>query len=54
MAFCDSGNTILGPKLGIPQDLGLSGFDSSVLVAEVEIENEAAYLDAVMNADTTR
>lgn len=52
LAFCASENSALGPKLGMsPNLLGLAG---DVLVAEVVIENEAAYCDAVMKADTER
>ena len=52
LAFIACENSILAHKLGIPATLlGLVG---NIVASEVVIENDAAYCDAVMKADTAR
>lgn len=52
LAMCSSDNKFLGEKLHIPATLlGLGG---SILVAQVMIDNDSAYADAVIHADDVR
>ncbi len=52
IVFCSSKNAALGAKLGMPHSL--LGPAGNVLVTEVVIEDDVAYIDAVMKADTGR
>ena len=52
LAFCSSENVVLSSKLGMSPNL--VGLGDSILVSEVIIEDDAAYFDAVGNADDER
>ena len=52
LAFCSSENVTLSTKLGMSPNL--VGLGDNVLVSEVVIEDDAAYCDAVVNADDDR
>lgn len=49
LAFCASENAPTATKLGMSPNL--IGLGDNVLVAEVEISDEGAWCEAVMNAD---
>lgn len=52
LAFCSSENSALAAKLGMsPNLIGLGG---NILASEVTIEDDGAYVDAVINADDER
>ena len=52
LAFCSSKNIELSTKLGISPNL--TGLGDNILVTEVVIEDDAAYCDAVVNAEDER
>lgn len=52
LAFISPENNLLAHKLGFPATL--LGLVENIVVSEVVIENDAAYCDAVMKADTAR
>lgn len=52
LAFCSSENNDIAAMLGASPNL--TGLGDNVLVSEVVIADDAAYLDAILNAEDVR
>ena len=52
LAFCASENNVLATKLAVSPNL--VGLGDNILVSEVVIADDSAYIDAVMNAEDDR